>query len=129
MVGTASCGRSQTDQAGRSSLQPTAASGEEALQGPGAAHVAESAQGLLLDLPDPLAGDAEQAANLLERHRLGTIQTEIEAQNLGLALLQRRQHFLDRLGQRMLEGLGIGARILGIRKIVEQLVVLAGREW
>ena len=40
-------------------------------------------------LPHALARDAEQAADLLERHRLRTVEPEVQAQDLGLALLER----------------------------------------
>src|SRR5215213_10600242 len=103
-------------------------SGQETLQRPRAAHVAKPAQRLLLDLPHPLAGDAQKAPDFLQRHRLGSVQPEVETQDLGLALLQGREDLLDRLGQRVLEGLGVGTGILGIGQVVEELVVFTGSE-
>src|SRR4051794_16459227 len=103
-------------------------SGQETLQRPCAAHVAEAAQRLLLDLPHPLPGDAQQAPDFLERHRLGPVQAKVEAEDLGLALLQRGEDLLDRFGQSVLEGLGVGAGVLGVGQVVEELVVFAGSE-
>src|SRR2546421_6685870 len=101
---------------------------QEAFEGAGATHVAEPGQGLLLDLPHPLPRDAEQRADFLERHGLLPLETEIQPEDLGLALLEGRQHFLDRLGERVLEDLIVRPGALRVGEVVEQLVVLAGGE-
>jgi hypothetical protein len=51
--------------------------------------VAQLEQRLFLDLADALARDLQQGPDVLERHRIGAIEPEVQAQNLGLALLQR----------------------------------------
>src|SRR5262245_39740467 len=88
----------------------------------------QAGERLLLDLPHALACDAEQRADLLERHGLAAVQTKIEAQDLRLALFQVRQRLLDRLSERLLEGLLVGRGVQRVGQVVEELVVLAGRE-
>src|SRR5829696_6842395 len=101
---------------------------QEALERPGAAHVAQARERLLLDLPHALARDAEERPDLLERHRLLAVEPEVEAEDLRLALLQPRQRLLDRLGERLLEGLLVGRRVDVVGEVVEELVVLARGE-
>src|SRR5438309_6116347 len=72
---------------------------EEALQRPGSRNVTQPSQRLFLDLADPLARDAQQRADLFEGHRLLPFEAEVEPQDLRLAVLERREHFLDRLGE------------------------------
>src|SRR4051794_10684484 len=57
----------------RSPGRPVAQLSQIALQRPRPAHVAQTRQRLFLDLPHPLAGDAEQGADLLEGHRLAAV--------------------------------------------------------
>src|SRR5688500_20242098 len=94
-----------------SPLVPRSSSPQEALQRPCAAHVPKPAERLLLDLPHALAGDAEQGADLLERHGLLAVEAEVEAEDLRLALLESRERLLDRLGERLLERLLVGRRV------------------
>ena len=56
----------------------------------------ELLQRVVLDLADPLARDAEGAADLLERPRRPTVEPEAELDHLTLALRQRAQLLLDR---------------------------------
>src|SRR4051812_21557424 len=90
--------------------------------------VTQARQRLFLDLTHALARDAEKRADLLQRHGLLIVETEVQAQNLRLALLEVRQRLLDRLRERLLERLLVRRRIHQIRQIVEELVVLARRE-
>src|SRR5256885_13919523 len=69
---------------------------QEAFQRSRSGNVAEARQRLFLDLPHAFAGYAEQRADLLERHRLLALQSEIQSQDLRLALLECRQDSLDR---------------------------------
>src|SRR5690349_15276914 len=101
---------------------------QETLQRASAAHVPEPTERLFLDLADPFPGDTEQATDLFQRHRLGTVETEIQPKDLGLTLFQGGENLLDRLGEGVLESFGIGTGILGIGEIVQQLVVFPGRE-
>src|SRR6266511_1605010 len=101
---------------------------QEAFERPGTTHVPQPRQGLLLELPHPLARDAEQRSDLLERHRPLALEPEVEPQDRRLAVLERGQHPFDRLGQGMLEDLVVGAGIGSVGQVVEQLVVLAGRQ-
>src|SRR5450759_347883 len=84
-------------------------------------------QRLLLDLPHSLARDLQQRTDVLERHRIGAIKSEVEAQNLGLSLFQGGQRFLDRLRQRLLERDLVRSRIHVVGEIIEQAIVLARR--
>ena len=52
--------------------------------------MAQAAERLRLDLADALAGHAELLAHLFERHRPAVVQTEPEADDLVLALRERR---------------------------------------
>src|SRR2546428_237393 len=109
-------------------MRPAPGLEQEAFQRSRSGNVAEARQRLSLDFPHALAGYAEQRADLLERHRLLALQSEIQSQDLRLALLEGRQDFLDRLRQGVLEDLVVGTRVRGVREIVEQLVVLARGE-
>src|ERR1019366_4060829 len=95
---------------------------EIALERPRAAHVPQARERLFLDLADALARDVQHGADLLERHRLGPVESEIEAQDLRLALLEPRQGELDRFRERLVEGLLVRRLIRGIGEIVEEPV-------
>src|ERR1041384_8790282 len=75
----------------------------------------------------PLAGDAKLGADRLERHWLGSVESEVEPKNLGLPLLQSLEHLLDTLIESVLEGLGVGTGVLVIGQVVEQAIVFARR--
>ncbi len=55
----------------------------------------EGLERVVLDLADPLAGDTEGAADLLERPRLTAIEAEAQLDDASLALGQRGQRVLD----------------------------------
>src|SRR6266508_2186140 len=55
----------------------------------------ERLERVVLDLADPLAGDTEGAADLLERPRLTAIEAEAQLDDASLALGQRGQRVLD----------------------------------
>src|SRR5206468_3198429 len=79
------------------------------------ARVAELAECLCLDLADPLAGDVELAADLLEGARSAVLQPEPELEHPPLATRQRVEHRFDLLleelvGRRL--GWGEGATVL-----------------
>src|SRR5438067_1778520 len=57
--------------------------------------VAELRERLRLDLPDPLAGETELLADLVERPRLTVGQPEPQRDDGGLALRQRLQHAVE----------------------------------
>jgi len=76
--------RSNCSEAGSSDHQLP----EERFQGTAARIVAQFEQRLFLDLADALTRDLQQGPDILERHRIGAVEPEVEAQNLGLALLQ-----------------------------------------
>ena len=99
-----------------------------ALQRPRPGNVPQPTQRLLLDLPHPFARDPQKAPDLLERHRLLAVQAEVEPQDLRLALLQVRERLLDALGERLLERLLVRRRVQVVGQVVEELVVLAGRQ-
>src|SRR5574338_536459 len=84
------------------------ASRQEALQRLGAAGVPEPGQGLLLDLPHPLTGDAEEGADLFEGLGFRVVEAEVEPEDLPLPVLELVQDLLDALAQRVLEGLVVG---------------------
>src|SRR2546422_8750998 len=84
---------------------------KEAFQRAGSGHVPKPRQRLLLELSDPFPRDAKLRADLLERHRLLAFEPEVQPEDSRLALLERCQHRLDRLGERVLEDLVVGTRI------------------
>ena len=79
---------------------------EEALECSGSRHVAQPGERFLFDLTNSLARDPEERSDLLQRHRLLTIQTEVQPQDLRLALLQARLED----DKAMLTEMGDGAR-------------------
>src|SRR5919198_3638488 len=60
---------------------------------------------VVLDLADPLARDAEGAADLLERARLPALEPEAQLDHLPLALGQRLERLLDVLAAQRERGL------------------------
>src|SRR5688572_22700526 len=68
---TAECARSSEGQR----------SAEVRLESAGARDVPQTRERFFLDLPHALARDAEERADLLERHRLLVVQPEIQAQD------------------------------------------------
>src|SRR5690606_29156330 len=102
---------------------------DERLQVAGACRVAQADERLFLDLAHALARDAEERADLLQRHGVTSLfETVVEPEHAGLALLQRVERFLDRVAQRALIGLVVGAGRELVGQVVEQAVVLAGRQ-
>lgn len=55
---------------------------EEGLERAATRVVTQLEQRLLLDLTHTLTRDLEQGADVLERHRIGTVETEVQSQNL-----------------------------------------------
>ena len=72
---------------------------EELPQALAALRVAQLGERLGLDLADPLAGDAELAADLLERLGLAAVEAEAQPHDLLLALGQLAEHVADGLRQ------------------------------
>ena len=85
-------------------------------------------QSLLLDLANSFSGDTHESPDLLQGHRLLIIQTEVQAKNLGLPLLQRRKRFLHALFEGVVVRLVLRARRVLVGQVVEQSVVFAGRD-
>jgi hypothetical protein len=85
-------------------------------------------QGLLLDLPNPLPGDAHERPDLLEGHRLLIVQAEVQPKNLGLPFLQRRERVLHTVPESVVVSLVLGSGRVLVGQVVEQPVVFAGRD-
>src|SRR5206468_2192582 len=81
-------------------------------------------EGLQLDLADTLAGEAEPAADLLERLRLGIVQPVPEDQNLALAVRERHQGRGERLRTERDLDLFLRQRIVPRDEIAEHRVLL-----
>src|SRR4051795_7749365 len=60
-------------------------------QGVGTLRVAQLGHRLALDLADPLAGETELLADLLQRPRLVAVQAEAQDDHVALPVLERRQ--------------------------------------
>src|SRR5581483_6077064 len=73
----------------------------------------ELLQRVVLDLPDPLAGDAERAPDLLERARRLAVQAEAELDDLPLAFGERAERLLDVLAPELERGRLERDRVLG----------------
>ena len=88
----------------------------------------ETDQALLLDLPNPLPGDAHKRPDFFEGHRLLIVQAEVQPETLGLPFLERRK----RAFHTVLEGVGVrlilGRRCILIGQIVKQPVSFSRRE-
>ena len=70
----------------------------------GSRRVAELADGLILDLADTLARDAEDLADLLERMRPAVVHAEAHPQDVRLALGQRAENLRQGLRQQRIGG-------------------------
>src|SRR5215470_4683495 len=92
-----------------------------------AQRMAQLAEGLRLDLADPLTGDAEAPADFLERVLALLADPEAEAEDLLLLRGQRRQRSLDLSAEILRDQVVVGrARSLVLQEI-PQLRVLADR--
>src|SRR5262249_47715837 len=91
--------------------------------------VLELLERVVLDLPDALAGDAERAADLLERPRRAAVEAEAELDHLTLALGQRAERHLDVLApERELRGVERRLGGLVLHEVAERaLLLLADR--
>src|SRR4029079_3433139 len=67
-------------------------------------------QALVLDLPDPLAGDVERLPDLVERPRLLAVEPVAELEHAPLAVRERLQDRAQRLVAERLLGLLVGQR-------------------
>src|SRR5690348_15028240 len=76
----------------------------------GAARVTQLGQRLLLELTDPLAGQAQRAADLVQRVRVAVVQAEPHGHDRGLTRGQRVERRTQLLGHQLtvhqLRGLG-----------------------
>ena len=61
--------------------------------------MAKLGHGPRLDLADPLTGQVEVLAHLFERARLATVETETQAEDLALPLVERREQATDLFGE------------------------------
>ena len=87
--------------------------------------MAQLAQRLRLDLADPLAGDVELLADLLEGPGTPVLQAEPELQHPPLAAGQRVQHRLHLLLEQLVRGgLGRGQRAAVLDEVAEVGVLL-----
>src|SRR5438128_9892913 len=85
----------------------------------------ELLQRVVLDLPDPLAGDAERTPHLLERTRLLALEPEAQLDHLPLALRQRRERVLDVLApERELGSVVRRLRSLVLHEVPERRLLL-----
>src|SRR3954469_4395760 len=90
---------------------------------------AELLQRLVLDLPDPLAGDAEDAADLVERPRLLAVQAVAQLQHAPLPLAQHPERTHERLvAERLVRDLVRQRRRLVVEEVAElRLLLVADR--
>ena len=78
-------------------------SAEKSLEGFVAVALPQLLDSFLLDLPHSFAGHPEYFADLLQSHRLSVVEPVVKAQDSGLSILDRAEHFLDRIAQLFLE--------------------------
>ena len=87
--------------------------------------MAELAQRLGLDLPDPLTRDVEFPADFFQRSRSSVVQAEAQAQDLLLSLGQRPEHFLQLLlEERKCSGFRRDGHVLVLDEIAEVRIFL-----
>src|SRR5919197_1397782 len=84
----------------------------------------QPAQGLQLDLPDPLAGESQAAADLLEGLRLRVVEAVAEHEHLPLPLVQRGERLRERLGAQRDLDLFLGQGIVAGDEVAEDRVLL-----
>ena len=98
---------------------------EVVLELPAPGRVAELAERLRLDLADPLAGDVELLAHLLEGPGAPVLEPEPELQHAPLAAGQRVEDRLDLLLEELVRGrLGRGQRPAVLDEVAEVGVLL-----
>src|SRR5262249_25967495 len=98
---------------------------EEALELPAPDGVLQLADGLGLDLPDPLAGDLEDPADLLERVGVAVAQAVPQLDDLALAVGQGLEHLVGLLLEHLLGG-GVDRALGGlVLDEVAEVAVLA----
>src|SRR5690606_6883187 len=78
----------------------------------------------LLDLSDPLTGDAEALPDLLQSERFGIAEPEVEPQDLRFTLAEGTQRIVDGSLQRLRIQLVVGAGGELIGDVVQQLPIL-----
>ena len=86
--------------------------------------MAQTADSLLFDLANTLAGQTKFLANLLQGHLL-TTDTEEILDDILLAIGQRRERTLNLGAQRLVDQATIGIGRVGIYQHIQQAVVLA----
>src|SRR2546430_1988772 len=89
---------------------------------------AQPLQGAVAQLADALARDAEHAADLFQRVLPPAVQPEVEAQHLGVALLQAVQGRLDLVGQEAVHRLLFRIREVFGDEALDQRAVAVGVE-
>src|SRR5262245_66069153 len=95
-----------------------------AAQGLGLGERLQLLQGVVLDLADALTGDAEGAADLLQRAGVLALQPEAQLDHLALALGQRVERALDVLAAQVQGGLVERGRGLLVLDEVAELGLL-----
>src|SRR5581483_8483974 len=93
----------------------TSRDGPEPCECPALGRLAQFLEGPLADLADPLAGDAHQRTDLLERHRLGAaVEPVVQVQNLAFAWRQvALEHPINRLAHQLDVGRFLDFRAVG----------------
>src|SRR5690554_2164868 len=89
-----------------------------------AVFLAEFAERLFLDLTHPLARQAETLADFFQRERMLAADAEVEADDFGLARVQRGKSPLDVDLERLLHEPFVRSRVLLVGQDVEQAVVV-----
>src|SRR5205823_9503426 len=78
-------------------------------------------QALVLDLPDPLAGDVERPPHLVERPRMLAVQPVAKLEDAALSAAQRVQHALERRLAQLDLGHLLGQRLVLVGQEVPEL--------
>ena len=74
--------------------------------------MAEAYQRLLFDLSDTLSRDPQNLSDLLERHRVLLVQTEVESKDLRLTLLQCGEGFPVNVNVFTIGDVSISAKVM-----------------
>ena len=82
--------------------------------------MSQAPQSAFLDLTHPFTRDTDQIADLFQGQRLHTIESEVEADDLLLTLIQTIEHVFELTSGRSAHELGIGGALILIWDDVQQ---------
>ena len=83
--------------------------------------MAQAAQGALLDLPNPLSGDSELVADLVESERFLSIQAEVTDDDILIAAVEIDEDFVYLLSGRFSDDEAVRLPLRGVGDRVQKI--------